>query len=187
MSEFSINIDLDDVVEEYETEQKTWRINTDEEAEWLVDKTNEEIEEIERLEQSTIDMINKYKEKLEKVKAEKERKIAMRDSYLMDYFERVEDKYKKKTKTQEKYRLPSGDIVKKFQNPELKRDESMLVEWAKSTNLVDYIEVAEKVKWSDLKKATKVMGDIVIFEDTGEIVEGIQVVERPPKFEFKPS
>jgi len=134
---------------------------------------------------SLINKIEALKEKLEKVKSEKENKIARRDSYLLEYFETIDDKAKKKTKTQEKYRLPSGEIVKKYPGPEYKRDNDALVKWAKESQLNDYIEVKESVKWADLKKNTEVVSGQLVYKDTGELVEGVEVVDRPPTLEFK--
>ena len=173
-----------DLTEEEEQEER-WRITNDAEAEWLIDKVNEELYEINRFEMSLINKIEALKEKLEKVKSEKENKIARRDSYLLEYFETIDDKAKKKTKTQEKYRLPSGEIVKKYPGPEYKRDNDALVKWAKESQLNDYIEVKESVKWADLKKNTEVVSGQLVYKDTGELVEGVEVVDRPPTLEFK--
>ncbi|WP_409229430.1 host-nuclease inhibitor Gam family protein [Gudongella sp. SC589] len=168
-----------------EEQEERWRITNDAEAEWLIDKVNEELYEISRYEISLINKIEVLKEKLEKVRNEKENKIARRDSYLLEYFETLDDKAKKKTKTQEKYRLPSGEIVKKYPSPEYKRDNDTLVKWVKGSQLNDYIEVKESVKWADLKKNTQIAGGQLVYKDTGEIVDGVEVVDRPPTLEFK--
>ena len=83
----------------------------------------------------------------------------------------------------EKYRLPSGEIVKKYPNPEFRRDNNKLLDWIKANGL-DYVEVKESPKWGELKKITKVMNGQVVTED-GEIVEGVEVIEREPVLEFK--
>lgn len=173
-----------DIYEEDESKEK-WRITNDAEAEWLIDKVNEEMYEINRYEMSLINKIKVLKEKLEKVKNEKEYKISRRDSYLLEYFESIDDKAKKKTKTQEKYRLPSGEIVKKYPGPQYNKDNDTLVRWAKDSQLDEYIEVKESVKWAELKKKTEVVGGQLVYKDTGEIVEGIEIVERAPTLEFK--
>ena len=85
----------------------------------------------------------------------------------------------------EKYRLPSGEIIKKYPAPEFKRDNDTLVNWLKENKMNDYIEVKESAKWSDLKKVTKTIGSSVVLEETGEIIEGIEVIERAPTLEFK--
>ena len=63
--------------------------------------------------------------------------------------------------------------------PELKYSEAI-----NKANELDYVEVKESPKWEELKKVTKVVSGQVVTED-GEIVEGVEVVERPPVMEFK--
>ena len=166
-------------------DQEQWKITSDAEAEWLIDKVNEELFEINRFELSLTNKIELLKERLEKVKKEKENKISRRDSYLLRYFEEIPEELKKKSKTMEKYRLPSGEIIKKYPAPEFKRDNDTLVNWLKENKINNYIEVKESAKWADLKKATKTIGSSVILEETGEIIEGIEVIERAPTLEFK--
>ncbi len=84
----------------------------------------------------------------------------------------------------EKYRLPSGEIIKKYPSPEFRRDNDKLLDWIKANNMNEYIEVKEAPKWGELKKTIQVVGNQVVTED-GEIVEGVEVVERPPMVEFK--
>ena len=162
-----------------------WKITNDSEAEWLIDKVNEDLIEINRFELSLTNKIEILKERLEKVKKEKENKLTRRDNYLLRYFEDIPEELKKKSKTMEKYRLPSGEIIKKYPAPEFKRDNDTLVNWLKENKMNDYIEVKESAKWADLKKATKTIGSSVVLEETGEIIEGIEVIERAPTLEFK--
>lgn len=166
-------------------DQEQWEISNDSEAEWLIDKVNEDLIEINRFELSLTNKIEILKERLEKVKKEKENKISRRDSYLLRYFEDIPEELKKKSKTMEKYRLPSGEIIKKYPAPEFKRDNDTLVNWLKENRMTEFIEVKESAKWADLKKATKTIGSSVVLEETGEIIEGIEVIERAPTLEFK--
>ena len=162
-----------------------WKIETDEDAEWLIETINNKLYEINRYEISLLNKIEAVKKKIEILKEEKQRAIAKRDFYLGEYFETLPDMAKKISKTQEKYRLPSGSIIKKYPQPEYKRDETKLLEWTKANKLNDYIEVKESVKWGELKKITATSGKNIIIEETGEIVEGVEAVERPPVIEFK--
>ena len=172
-------------VEPYNEEEEVWQIKSDAEAEWLIDKVNEDLIEINRFELSLTNKIEILKERLEKVKKEKENKLTRRDNYLLRYFEDIPEELKKKSKTMEKYRLPSGEIIKKYPAPEFKRDNDTLVNWLKENKMNDYIEIKESAKWADLKKATKTIGSSVVLEETGEIIEGIEVIERAPTLEFK--
>lgn len=163
--------------------QEKFKVTNDRQAEWVIEKANEDLIEINRFKKTLEDKLEEIREKLNKLHEEESRVKEWRDSYLIEYFETIPDEFKKKTKTQEKYRLPSGEIVKKYPGPEFKRDNDKLLNWTKK-NAPEYIEVKEIPKWGELKKITKVVNGQVITED-GEIVEGVEVIERPPVMEFK--
>lgn len=160
-----------------------FKVTNDKQAEWVIDKANKDLIEINRFKKSLEEKLEEIREKLNKLHEEENRVKEWRDSYLIEYFETIPDEFKKKTKTMEKYRLPSGEIIKKYPNPEFKRDNKKLLGWIKA-NKLDYVEVKETPKWGELKKVTKVVNGQVVTED-GEIVEGVEVVERPPVMEFK--
>lgn len=162
-----------------------WKATNDEEAEWLIEKYNEDLIEKARYKLSLENKIKDLQDKLRKIEDEERFAIEKRNSYLLEYFETIDKKFKKKTKTQEKYRLPSGEIVKKYPGPEFKRDGETLLAWIKSNDLNDYVEVKESPKWAELKKSTTVISGQVVFNDTGEIVEGVELIDRPPVIEFK--
>lgn len=165
-------------------EVQPWKIENDNDAEWLINKVNEELVEVNNFKGSLEEQINKLKEKLDKLKKEEDSIKERRDMHLVKYFETIPAELKKKTKTQEKYRLPSGEIVKKYPNPEYKRNNDKLLDWIKANHL-DLVEIKESPKWGELKKFTKLAGGQVVFVGTGEIIEGIEAVERPPIMEFK--
>lgn len=163
---------------------ETWKIKNDNDAEWIIEKCNEDLIEINRFKDSIEDKIKTLQDKLKTLKNEENSIKERRDSHLIEYFETIPEELKKKTKTQEKYRLPSGEIVKKYPSPEIKRDNEKLLSWIKNNKLNDYVEVKETPKWGELKKITQIINGQVVTED-GEIIEGIEVIERPPVLEFK--
>lgn len=163
--------------------QEKFKVTNDRQAEWVIEKANEDLTEISRFKESLEEKLGEIREKLNKLHEEENRVKEWRDSYLAEYFETIPEEYKKKTKTMEKYRLPSGEIIKKYPGPEFKRDNDKLLDWIKFNGL-DYVEIKESPKWGELKKITKVINGQVVTED-GEIVEGVEVVERPPVLEFK--
>lgn len=163
--------------------QETWKIKNDHDAEWLIEQVGKDLIESARYKESLKSKIESLQEKLKRVEEEERQAIERRNSYLIEYFETIPEEFKKKTKTMEKYRLPSGEIIKKYPNPEFKRNNKKLLDWIKA-NKLDYVEVKESPKWGELKKITKVMNGQVVTED-GEIVEGVEVIEREPVLEFK--
>lgn len=176
---------LNEALEIQEVENETWRIKNDEEADWWIELHEEKLVEVRRLKLQLENKIAFYQSKLDKVIQEEEYIIEKRDGKLAEYFETLNEKQMKKTKTMMKYRLPSGELVKKFLRPEYKRDNDKLTEWLERNGMDEYIEIKKQPKWRELKKKTKVVGNNVVFEDTGEIVEGIEVIERPAEFKVE--
>ncbi|SDX05234.1 host-nuclease inhibitor Gam family protein [Tepidimicrobium xylanilyticum] len=176
---------LDEALGIQENEEETWKIKNDEEADWWIELHQEKLAEVRRLRIQLENKIAFYHEKLDKVIKEEEVIIERRDSKLLEYFETLDKKDMKKTKTMLKYRLPSGELVKKFRAPEFKRDNDKLTLWLENNGMKEYIEVKKQAKWGELKKATEVINGTVVLKDTGEIVEGVEIVERPAEFKVE--
>lgn len=154
-------------------------IDDDGKAEWALNKIAEEKAETQRMINVANSMIMKYQEKIEVYQNQFENKTTFLKEQLRQYFETVPHK---STKTQETYKLPSGTLKLKKQNPEYIRDEEKLLIWAKVNNPV-HVKVKESVDWVELKKELKFVDDKALTED-GEIVDGITVSERPSVFEI---
>ena len=176
---------LNEALEIQEEEKEEWKIKNDEEADWWIELHEEKLVEVRRLKLQLENKIAFYQSKLDKVIKEEEAIIERRDSKLLEYFETLDKKDMKKTKTMLKYRLPSGELVKKFRAPEFKRDNDKLTLWLENNGMKEYIEVKKQAKWGELKKKTKVVGNVVVLEETGEIVEGVEVIERPAEFKVE--
>jgi Bacteriophage Mu Gam like protein. len=172
-----INEQLDELGHE-QTGESGFVIDDDEKAEWALAKIREERAEAQRIINVCETMIQKYEEKIQAVKNRLPQRTAFLESKLMEYFEKVPHK---KTKTMEKYELPSGVLKKKYPAPEFKRDEDKLLQWLKERNMTEYVKVKESPDWAEFKKSIKIVGDKVV-DENGEIVDGITIVERPAEF-----
>jgi hypothetical protein len=75
---------------------------------------------------------------------------------------------------------PWGVIHSKVQQPEYKRDESLLVEWAEGAGFTR-LKTMSSVDWEGIKKASHVRGEHLVMNDDGQIVAGVEVIERGPK------
>ena len=166
--------------------KQMWIPKNDQEADWWIEINQEEIKQIERLEHQLQEKIATYQHRLQKVQQEKEFKQRNMTSRLAIYFDTIAADQKKKTKTQEKYTLPSGEIIKKYPAPRIVRDEEKLLGWIKSQKgLEEYIQTTEKVAWGELKKLTEQTGDFLVMKETGEIIDGIELEHREPIIEIK--
>jgi len=155
-------------------------IDTDEKAEWALQKISQEKTDCERMKAVCERMIESYKIKIEDAQTRYENNT----SYLKGMLQRYMDTVKTKdSKTQKTYALPSGKLKIKYQQPEYVRDDEVLIKWLKE-NKVSYIKTKETPDWSNLKKLLSVSGEKVV-DENGEIVEGVTVVEREPVFEVE--
>ena len=161
--------------------EEIFKIDNDIKAEWAVKKIIEERAEMQRYVNICQTMIDDYQLKLKKEQEKFEQKTSYLKGELAQYFTTVNSK---KTKTQETYKLPSGTLKKKYQSPEYVKDEEVLVKWLKDSDLIGLIKVTESVRWEYLKRNLKIEGEKAVTED-GEIIEGIKVIERDPKFEVE--
>lgn len=157
-------------------------IDNDVKAEWALKKIAEEKAEAQRYINICDTMITEYNFKKQQASEKLEASTAYLRSQLQQYFMQVPHKA---TKTQETYQLPSGKLKLKLASPEYIRDEKVLGEFLKNNSFTDFYEEVIKPKWADLKKSIKVQGDKVVSTETGEIIEGVTVHEKPASFEVE--
>ena len=177
---------IDDAIADLEFEQpncEPFKIDNDQKAEWALAKIREEQAEAQRIMNVCKSMIFHYEEQMKKAEEGLEKKTAYLKGQLEQYFDSVE---KRRTKTQEVYKLPSGTLRRKYPKPEFKRDDEALLKWIKANkiNAHLYIRVKETPDWANLKKMVQIAGDKVV-DENGEIIEGVTIVDRPPVFEVE--
>ena len=146
-------------------------IDTDAKAEWALQKIREA-----RADRDN--WVAWYKTKIKEITEQTDFDTMNLERMLAEYFATVPHK---KTKTQESYKLPGGKLVLKTQNPEYKRDDKAVIDWAKANGFGQYVKVEEKLAWEDLKDATAVFEGHIVTED-GEIIPGVEVINRDAKF-----
>ena len=146
-------------------------IDTDAKADWAIEKIREARADRDR-------WVKWYEDKIKEITEQTDFNTMNLERMLAEYFATVPHK---KTKTQESYSLRSGKLVLKTQNAEYKRDDKKVIEWLKTNGHPEYIKTKEELAWSELKGATAAFEGHIVTED-GEIVEGIEVIERDAKF-----
>lgn len=151
-----------------------WVIDNDQSADWALQK-------IKTLETDTQKWEDFYSRKSEIVKNNNKFLIDRLKNKLFAYWQT--QPHKGKT---ESVSLPSGKLMIKKQQPDYRRSEDDLKLWV-STNAKQFIKstTMESVAWGELKKACERVGDTLVFKDTGEVVQGVIVVDREPVFEIK--
>jgi phage host-nuclease inhibitor protein Gam len=146
-------------------------IDTDAKAEWALQKIREARTDRDR-------WVKWYKEKIDEITAQTDFDTMNLERMLAEYFATVPHKV---TKTQESYKLPGGKLVMKTQNPEFKRDDKAIIDWVKANGMPQFVKVKEELAWQELKDATAVFEGHIVTED-GEIIPGVEVVNRDAKF-----
>lgn len=144
-------------------------IQNDQQAEWALKK----IAEIRKDAESWNTF---YAAQMEKVTKQAEADEAYFTGLLEAYFDGVPHKA---AKTQESYTLPSGKLVRKAQQPFFSRDDALLLPWAKANGL---FRVTESPDWVNIKKRVTINGTAAVDSETGEVIPGVLVEERPNVF-----
>lgn len=153
-------------------------IDSDVKAEWALRKIREATEERNRLlsladlEQARIDA------EVKSINDRFDHDTGWLKTRLAEYFETVEHK---QTKTQEKYQLLSGCLVRKKPSFKYVRDDDAMVGWLKDNKMNQFIKTSYKPDWENLKKHTEIVEGQVVM-DTGEIVDGVTVEPTPEEF-----
>ena len=160
-------------------ESEGFVIDSDQKAEWALRKISEYRAEGMRMADVCDAEITRY----EQIKAEAQdkcdRECSYLESLLYTYFGMVEHK---KTKTQETYKLPSGTLRLKAQEPQYERKDDAIIAWAQGQKLDNLVKEKPVLDWKELKGGIAINGEDAIYTATGEIVPGIKVIPRDPKF-----
>lgn len=158
---------------------REWRIADDSCADWAVCKIAEERAELERIKALAEEQIARIEEKVAAAEKRCENGTRFLTAKLAEYFETVPHK---KTKTKHSYRLLSGTLAKKIGGVTMKQNDEKLLEFLKASGNDDMIQTTEKPKWGEFKKRLEIMGGQIVDSTTGEIVEGVELVEKPDTF-----
>jgi hypothetical protein len=156
--------------------EERWIIKDDKSAEWALKKIREAQEDTARWNAY-------YAAQMETIERQNADTVAYFTALLEAWFATVPHKT---TKTQESYQLPSGKLVRKAQQPSYERDAEALLGWAK-TSFPEAVKVKEEASWTDIKnRIGKVMPDgSAVDKETGEIIDGVTVIERDPVFKVE--
>lgn len=164
-----------------DTENQRFRIQDDNQADWALRKIARARQDMKEAEETAAMEIEKINRWLDGQRDESLRTELFFTVLLQEYYEpRFMTNPDKKT-----YKLPSGKVQRRTQQPLFDRDNEALLAWLKQRGMTDYVEVKETPKWGELKQQVQVVGEHVVIKDgplKGEIVDGVEVVHRPPTF-----
>ena len=168
MSEVVVN---EEFVEEFE--DKGFSIKDDHDAEYALRRIRES--------QAEVDSFREYyDEQIQKMQSRADGIRGFYTGHLQRYFESVPHK---STPTSESYELPSAKLVWKQQKPEFIRNKEEIIRWLKENDETGFIKIKEDLDWEGLKKKVNISGDKCVSSETGEVIPGVTVQYREPKFD----
>lgn len=135
--------------------------------------------ELDRITSLADSQIEKIQQRVEAAQRRYENGTRFLTGKLAEYFETVPHKT---TKTKHSYRLLSGTLVKKIGGRTMKQDDDALLAYLKASDNEDMIQTTEKPKWGEFKKRLEIVGGQIVDKTTGELVEGVQIIEKPDTF-----
>lgn len=174
-----MDMNMFDAEETESAPRPVWRITDDGCADWACQKIAEEKAELDRIKALGESQIEKIQQRLDAAQRRYENGTRFLTGKLAEYFETVPHKT---TKTKHSYRLLSGTLVKKIGGSTMKQDDDALLAYLKGSGNEDMIQNTEKPKWGEFKKRLEIVGGQIVDKTTGELVEGVQFIEKPDTF-----
>lgn len=166
------------------SEKPAFRIETKEQAIWALRK----IAGIERNRQEARAAAQAEINRIKAWLADEEKRSDQGREYLdflLEDYHRRQLTENKKLKT---IKLPHGELQLRAQQPDFTRDNEALMAWAKNNRpefVISPPPPESVLNWAELKKTLKVVKGQAVYPETGEVVPGLVVSERPPKFQIK--
>ena len=175
----NMDMNMFDAEETESAPRPAWRITDDGCADWACRKIAEEKTELDRITALGESQIEKIQQRIDAAQRRYENGTRFLTGKLAEYFETVPHKT---TKTKHSYRLLSGTLVKKLGGSTMKQDDDTLLAYLKASGNEDMIQNTEKPKWGEFKKRLEIVGGQIVDKTTGELVEGVQIIEKPDTF-----
>lgn len=155
---------------------RQFRITDEGMADWAIRKIAKARQEFDEAGKVADAQIARISDWLARKKRDLERTEEFFGGLLRAYYLPQHEADPKRKKT---FKLPNGQVQFRAQQPEYKRDDEQLLKWLKANGRESYIVTKESPAWGELKKIFKQHGEHMIDPESGEVVDGILVVERP--------
>jgi hypothetical protein len=173
--------------ENIEQDSSGFVVDNDRKAVWCLRKIKhlkEKQAKNEELAESEIEDIQKEIDEVQNWLDEENNKL----QNSIDFFESILYSYALELRKGEPelktHKLPFGKLQFRSKRPKWNYDNAKLLDFITS-NYRELVKVKESVDKRKLKQMTEVVSGKVVVKDTGEIVEGVEVVERDEEFQVK--
>lgn len=172
-------------VEVIEETKEPFVIDNQEKAAWAMRKLRQHRQKQAENTNTANSLIGALQQDIEGVQAwkkEQNEAIEKDASYFLSGLETWHRKQYEEDNDIKTIKLPFGQLKIRAQQPEYIRDAVTLLAWAKSSR-PDAVKVKEEADWATIKKSVVAQDGKAIDTTSGEIVDGVTVEEREPKFE----
>lgn len=164
--------------------REKFTVDNDMKAEWCLSKIRNVRAEQKREKDELQRQMQFYQDQIDIIDKQAQDDVDFYESMLIPYFaDRLEGGFTKASKTQTTYKLPTGKLILKKQEPTYDRNNAELIPWLKA-NRPELVKVEESPNWAELKKTVKVVGESVVTSD-GVVIPGVKVTEREDKFDVE--
>ncbi len=179
------NNNTEDIFQEFTDddweELKELELNTDTDADRIVEEVKSLEDEINRLNEIYENRVEKLKDELENKVEKLNNKNEWLKNKLTYYVSKSPNT--KSTKTQVKLTLLSGDVIikkakLKFKKPKLTEEEIL-------QNLPEYAKTKTELNWAEYKKILQIKDGRVVNGKTGQTIDDIELEEEAEKVVIK--
>lgn len=168
---------LNDFIEKEEfNEDEGFRITDEGKADWAVRKIAENKQEIDRIKDFAKERIEQIKRWEESETESLENNIDFLESLLQEYLYNTEQK---------RVKLPSGSVHIRKQQPKWVYNDDAVLKSLESSKMDEFIRIKKEVNKAELRKNVEVVGNKVVNKETGEVIDGIEIVEREEKLNVR--
>jgi hypothetical protein len=173
--------------ENAEHESSGFVVDNDRKAVWCLRKIKhlkEKQAKNEKLAESEIEDIQKEIDEVQKWLDEENDKLQNSINFFEPTLYSYALELRKEDPELKTHKLPFGQLQFRKKRPKWKYDNEKLLEFVEK-NYEELVKVRKNVDKRKLKSWVKIVGGKVIMEKTGEVIEGVEVEERPEKFNVK--
>lgn len=161
---------LNDFIEKEEfNEDEGFRVTDDGKADWAVRKIAEHKKEVDRIKDFAKEQIEQIKRWQENEIESLENNIHFLESLLQEYLYNTEQRH---------IILPSGNVRIHRQQPKWVYNDSLVLDALEKTQMDEFIRIKKEVNKAELRKHVEVVNGKAVNRETGEIIDGIEIVER---------
>jgi len=168
-------------MEDINTYEEGFKIDSDSLAEWALNKIKDAEAERDRLNAVSSEKIAFYTNNIEDNNRRCEHETSFLKGCLRAYFESVPHK---ETKTQETYKLPSGTLTWKKPKMDYERNDEELLKYMKETH-PEFVVTKESIDWAEFKKNIAVIDGTAVDTENGVVIMAITPIVKDGSFDVK--